>query len=295
MADTSQALAERRDAPAFDASKVTDQKRFVRGEQMLLARRCLRIRDEIHSAPWRIMIMAGAAPEGEINAIRELMPKAHITAIDNDERCLTAALNCGADEVVHVDLTEWGEYENTFRKKPAAKLGDRRFDVVCLYLCANVNATTKKMARVYRSLVAHYGVYIVNFSYGRDVVELFDDARLALASYANEYPLGGLLSKVPPNLVGRIAYLFPPKLASTVRSVMAYRGNAMPMCSVLLHTTSHGLSFVQTEPGDFEIAAAHPDPALLYACPQERIEALRRRHAALKAAYTLRQKRASSV
>jgi hypothetical protein len=186
MADTSQALAERRDAPAFDASKVTDQKRFVRGEQMLLARRCLRIRDEIHSAPWRIMIMAGAAPEGEINAIRELMPKAHITAIDNDERCLTAALNCGADEVVHVDLTEWGEYENTFRKKPAAKLGDRRFDVVCLDLCANVNATTKKMARVYRSLVAHYGVYIVNFSYGRDVVELFDDARLALVEGASK-------------------------------------------------------------------------------------------------------------
>jgi hypothetical protein len=47
-----------------------------------------------------------------------------------------------------------------------------------------------------------------------------------------------------------------------------------------------GLSFVRVEPGDFELAATHPDPAKLYATPQERIEALRRKHAAIKASYT---------
>jgi uncharacterized protein (DUF2225 family) len=87
-------------------------------------------------------------------------------------------------------------------------------------------------------------------------------------------------------LAGRILSVFGATELRRLHSVMVYKGREMPMCSMLFQRKAVQISAVTVEAGDFEVMAAHPDPALLYDCPQARIESLRRKHAAIKASYT---------
>lgn len=218
--------------------------------------------------------MAGGSPEGEVRAIQELMPKAHITAVDRDPRCLEAAINAGVDDVIQCDLADFTGPIAQFGIGPAAPIRNLgRFDVVSLDLCGGVNPLSKDIYRAYQSSVATGGVLVFTFSYGRDVIEAIRLVR----------PSCRLIEAGVSELVAsRIGYLFNNR---SPNSVFVYRGAEMPMCSVLFGG-QRGLSFVQVEPGDFELAVSYPDAANLYDCPQERIDALRRQFAAIKASLT---------
>jgi len=265
----------------FAAMHISDQKRLVRGEHLLLARTKLRARDCVHHAPWRVMILAGGAPEGEVKAIRELMPKAHITAVDTDERCLSAAIDAGVDEVIQCDLAQFTK-NGTGGLRPAQALLDKaKFDVVVMDLCTVPNLLTRKLFKVYRGMVAKEGVYIFNFAYGRDVIEAIEATRVQ--KHLMELTDQGCSER----LVKRIAFLAESNFFS-IESVVAYKGHEMPMCSLFVSRRywDTPISFVSVEPGDFELAVVYPDAASLYDCPKDRIDSLRRRFAALKAAHT---------
>src|ERR1700757_3362033 len=88
---------------SMQSEAISDQKRLVRGEHWLRARHFLRARDDVHHAAWRLMIIAGPAPDEEITCIRELMPKAHILAVDIHEANLMAAIDAGADDTIRCD------------------------------------------------------------------------------------------------------------------------------------------------------------------------------------------------
>src|SRR5687767_16040219 len=105
----------------FAATHITDQKRLVRGEQYLLARTILRARDGVHHKKWRILMVAGGSPSGEVTAIRELMPKAFIVAVDNNPQCLAAAIDAGVDDVAQCDLTDWTTHRDTNALRRPAK------------------------------------------------------------------------------------------------------------------------------------------------------------------------------
>lgn len=287
----------------FDESTVSDQKRLVRGEQLQFARSRLRVRDGVHHRPWRILILAGGAPKGEVNTIREVMPKAYIVAVDRDSRCLDAAIEAGVDDIILCDLADFTipltkSGKPSAKRYPSAPLRELsgQFDIVHLDLCAGVNSQTRLVTSVNSQLVSPRGVLIVTFSFGRDVVEIFREP-----ANQSRAPKWLSLAGADPTLCGRIGYLFgfpympgikhPPP--DRIRSVFVYRGAEMPMCSVLLQGcrewgVEEGGSFVKVEPGDFELAVTCPDPSRLYDCPQERIESLRRQHAAMKAVYTRR-------
>jgi hypothetical protein len=299
----------------FSGKKISDQKRLVRAEQLLLARSYLRARDQIHHARWKILFMAGGAPQGEITAIRELMPKATIIAVDRDQACLDAAIEAGADAVVHCDLTDWEQERYVNRQMMDQALAAQQeapapiqkiapFDLIHLDLCGGVNETTRVIFHSYRRLLYPKSVLILTFSYGRDVTEMFLEAlaefrRLMKSSHSEESQerrraiLGEFeRAGIPDLLAGRLMYLFPPSDLIRIKSIMVYRGNEMPMCSCLYGNSTRSprgeLSYVQVEPGDFELAVAYPEAAKLYDCPQERIESLRRQFAALKAVMTRR-------
>jgi hypothetical protein len=289
----------------FSGKRISDQKRLVRGEQLLKARTRLRARDETHHRRWRVLIMAGGAPAGEVAAIRELMPKAHILAVDNDQACLDAAIEAGVDDVVHCDLSDWTTSNTDPTAKRAAGPIARHapFDLMCLDLCGGVNQTTRSIIRAYRPLLSGGGVLLLTFSYGRDVTELFlqtfknfSRRRIDGQEWMQERNvriLGRLRAVgIPDLLAGRLLYLFPPSELERISSIMVYRGNEMPMCSVFYagRQPYDDLSFVQVEDGDFELAVAYPDAASLYDCPQERIEALRRKFAAIKASLTRKER-----
>jgi hypothetical protein len=117
--------------------------------------------------------------------------------------------------------------------------------------------------------------------------------QLLRVQYAEELIKNGANEMV----LRRISHVFDAtRFASRISSICVYRGKEMPMCSVLCCAEFTGKpSYVQVEPGDFELAVVCPDPAALYDCPQERIEALRRRFAALKASLTRQQKQATPL
>jgi len=293
-------IADRR----FTAEKISDGKRLARGEQLLLARTLLRARDGVHNKRWRILTLAGAAPRGEIAAMRELMPKASIVAIDRDPGCLEAAIEAGADDVIECDLSDFelaGELHKI--RKPArqvAALGE--FDLVNLDFCAGINPDTRDVSRVYFRSIAARSVLILTFSYGRDVCEVFEEEIIRWEHRAAghgsdarvENSARGLerlkAAGVPRTVLGRILYVASPSMLDDLLSVICYRGAAMPMCSALFQVRSKRgaapLSFVAVDGADLELAAVYPDAAALYDYPRDRIESLRRRFAALKAAIT---------
>lgn len=293
----------------FGCDQITDQKRLARGEQLLYARRRLRIRDMAHNKAWRILMLSGGAPSGEINAIRDLMPKAHITALDKNTSCLEHAIEAGADDILDHDLSDkwiFGKPKGSLRESLA-------FDLVDFDLCANVNNDSKELVRINQRLVKYNGIFILTFSYGRDVGEVFDETFQANRHYhatceaKNEWNrrpydrIGELLTKgVSESLCGRILWMMPTDGLGNARvalrwlhSVIVYRGNKMPMCSLLFQPSvkASTTSVLLIEKGDFELAALNEyDPTKIYDCPESRITGLRRSHAAFKAWLTMRQK-----
>lgn len=269
----------------FTADRVSDQKRLVRGEQWLYARTKLRARDAVHQKAWRILTLAGQAPKGEITAIRELMPKAFIVAVDKDPRCLEAAIIAGADEVVHCDLTDFSVRGKTKCGPHVEIEALGPFDVVNLDLCGGSNLTTRALVRAYKPLLASKGVMVLTFSYGRDVTEAFQEE--IRVQYISDRVSQSIRD---PKILGRLSFALRSFSLDHLHSVFVYRGAEMPMISALLVqgflNRPEKVSFVRVENGDFEIAVCHPDPGRLYDCPQDRIESLRRTHAALRASYT---------
>jgi hypothetical protein len=281
----------------FDHSKITDQKRFVRAEHWLYARTRLRARDECHSAKWRILTLAGGSPRGEMTAIRELMPKAYVVAVDTDPRCLEAAINAGADDVIECDVLAY-EHERSKEQfgssrylVPSSLRNLAKFDAINLDLCGSVTADVKRCLGLYlRQLVTARGIVMLTFSYGRDVAEMYQvlgrQWSVQTSQTRDDDELFELPAAVPDSAAGRIMYLGNQR---HLRSIMVYRGAEMPMCSALYQSGQaicQSISFTKVGPGDFEIAAVYPNSAKLYDCPQERIDSLRRKFAAIKAAFT---------
>lgn len=268
-------------AVKFNGKQITDQKRLVRGEHLLFARTRLQARDCVHHRRWRVLMLAGGSPAGEIKAIRELMPLAHITAVDKDGNCLDAAIDAGVDEIVECDLVQW-------KSLPFSE----KFDLVDLDLCSNINLDTRTIARHAPRLVGNKGVLMFTFSYGRDVLPAINDA---WSWEASRY-FDSLITderQCPEGIARRVAFLFSRARWESLRSIAVYRGASMPMCSLLFQLNEYRvgkISFSKVEVGDFEIAAVYPNAANLYDCPQERIESLRRKFAAIKASYTRTEK-----
>ncbi|WP_439398525.1 hypothetical protein ACRQ5Q_14605 [Bradyrhizobium sp. PMVTL-01] len=297
------------------AEAISDQKRLVRAEQWIFARQVLRGRDFVHHKKWRIMIVAGPSPAEEINCIRELMPQAHITAVDFSDSNLSAAKLAGADQTINHDLFEFGQIDKSLGKfdVPSEKLGDVPFDVVCLDLTGPANEEFSKAIKVYLSSLTKGGVIIATFSYGRDVKEAFierwkasqrTNIRLNRSFFSGQEPHRVGIEEtikaigIPDGLKERIYFLLGRKV-SHLRSVIQYRGNAMPMVSMMIQKR-HGpcpgdqlAKFKAIADGDFEAAVTAENIGNIYACPAERIEALRRSLIARKAVATRREKDAA--
>lgn len=279
----------------FEHRHITDQKRLVRGEHYLYARSRLRARDAIHFKKWRVLTLAGGSPDGEIGTIREILgAKAHITAVDSDSACLDAAIEAGADDVIQCHLADWTfpakRWHGSNKAPAAAMLNADKFDIINLDLCGNATETTREIIRTYRHFLTSYGVLMVSFSYGRDVYEVFLGAlhKTHSPSLSRLAELGA-----SEGVRARLAYLFTRSSLDDVHSVMLYRGNEMPMCSLLLQSRvepPQGITFCQVERGDFEVGVLFPDVSKMFDCPQERIESLRRSYSAFKAWVTMRQK-----
>jgi hypothetical protein len=239
------------------------------------------------------MMMAGGSPQGEVTAIRELMPKSHIVAVDRDEKCLEAAIIAGVDDVVDCDVLTLTEtrttspFPTTVRTLPRPLL-KYKFDILSLDLCGCATPHLKQCAPMYLRAVPTAGVFILTFSYGRDVAEMFAGQKRSWPGRLHD-SVCTLPPDVPESVAGRILYLFSPTYLNMLCSIMVYRGSEMPMCSLLFQYnrfTCGDISFVKVEPGDYEVAVCYPDSVNLYDCPQARIEAWRRQFAAIKASFT---------
>lgn len=277
----------------FKATTVSDEKRLVRGEHYLLARTALRQRDEIHHRSWKILILAGPIPSEEIGVIRELMPKAKITAVDRRSDYVELAMCAGADSGLCIELTpEW-------LRAPEQR---HQYDIINLDLCGPVSASGRQLVHsAIASAVTHEGIVMASFSYGRDVGEIY-------ASAANDANCRALTRRIPEGKGAafvRVAYLcFTDTLKRRLKSVMVYRGASMPMVSVLFQKHNHYwhsdamqlVSWADVAGSDFDLALWDvPDVRRLYACPQERLESRRRSEAARKAVQTRVIQRAMEV
>lgn len=290
----------------FDYSKISDQKRLVRGEQLLLARTLLRARDNAHHKRWRVLMMPGGSPQGEVAAIRELMPKSIITAIDINSVCLEAAIDAGVEEVIQCDLMDIESPTGRGsggRATAPREIRDRKFDLIDLDFCCGVNGISKGSMNAYQKLLTVQGVLIVTFSYGREVIEYFMEIVRQWRS-VNQYNSARneaiekmKQSGIPDGLAGRLCMIFNSPQIQGIRSIMAYQGNQMPMCSVVCQMNSKDglIPYVKVSPGDFELAVTYPDAANLYDCPKDRIESLRRSFTAIKASITRKQQQAVRV
>jgi hypothetical protein len=284
----------------FTADMTSDGKRLTRGEHWLLARTLLRRRDKVHHRSWKVITLAGENPRDEVSCIRELMPKADIVAVDKSESAVEAACRAGANVSCICDLYAFREPEpknDHISRLPLELATLAPFDVVNLDVCGDVSSVVPLIRR-YSYAVAKKGVLMVTFSYGRDVVELFD----AGAFGDVPAPLGGRVrevAKAASSQVGRIV------------STLAYKGNQMPMCSCVWgpgrkhKEQTYGRARSQKDRllppesfcriGDDDLYAAvvmydRVDPEMLYAVPAERILHFRRKLAAEKAVATRRSR-----
>ena len=191
---------------------ISDQKRMVRALHWQRARYFLRARDgSPHNQAWKLLTIAGPVPHEEIGAIRKLMPRAHITAIDIDENNVLAAMGADVDEA-HIcdvgafikkekDVQTWKDSDgqlHSYRpsgyslvmpppfsdmRAPYAANGsgpanrhqieeDARFDVLNIDLTGSANDWLKQVVQQWFTRgLRPGGVMMVTFSYGRDVVE----------------------------------------------------------------------------------------------------------------------------
>lgn len=287
----------------FDADAISDQKRFVRGEHWIMARRLLRAREGAHHGQWRCLIVAGPDPAEEIRCIRNLMRRAHIVAADIAEQNVTAAIDAGADDVALCDLSNYrrGEFAGRPYKLPPSEVGYAPFDVICLDMTCSPSDWLAELVKIYsRSAskggpLTKGGVFIVNFSYGRDVVERHLDRweRRSSGTYVDRRLAS---SNIPDRITIRLSAVLQSR-ATRLRSVLQYRGNAMPMLSCLLdnrHAVSRpAITYEKIDDGDYVAAVTADDIGDIYACPPERIAALRRKEAARKAVQTRTSNRSS--
>jgi len=263
----------------FNGDSITDQKRLVRGEHWLAARSYLRYKSHAHHDAWKVLTIAGPAPAGEIGCILELMPRAHITAVDLDQARVDAASKAGAHKAILCNIAPVvvvnrpGPSSYPVKEWKIPDLG--RFDAICLDLTGHADDLLRRTIRLYS---AKTKVLIVTFSYGRDVVEFY--VHNALKHPTESFEADG----IHPSLSARIGYLCG-SLGNKIRSVMVYRGPQQPMVSILMHE-GVGRSFVKVQDGDFELAVTHPDVSKLYDCPSDRILHIRRSLAARKAVAT---------
>lgn len=288
----------------FTEDHITDQKRAARGEQLRYAKTFLQARDEVHNGKWKVMILAGHSPSGEISAIRSLMPQADIVAVDKQSECVHVALLAGATRGICCDIADLEIGANSSRR-PNPLLQQEitnhgLFDIVHLDLCSNANAETKALMSACRPLISGHGVLIVTFSYGRDVVPMFTDAweRLNARRYQHSEDAIAVLTRLkdkgaPELILQRISYVFAHISISHIRQVITYQGNVMPMCSVLIHNKSYygksrPVSFVKLNKDSYEELVTHLSLGV-YDCTEERLAAIKRSIAARKAVRTRKQ------
>ena len=158
-------------------SAISDQKKLVRALHWRRARYFLRIKHAVHQRDWRLLIIAGPAPDQEINLIREIMPRAHITAVDIDQANIAAAMDAGADSVCLCDVGafETTTYTYSERQLPPKELRGLKFDAICLDLTGHVNDWLRQVINVYfMEALEAKSILIATFSYGRDIVEIYD-------------------------------------------------------------------------------------------------------------------------
>jgi hypothetical protein len=228
----------------FTQERVTDAKRVARGiayytaSQMLGERACP-----------RVLMLAGRAPAGDLRAIKAAFPTASVTAIDRDAAACEAAVACGANEVLHGDLTDGRD-----ARYRISTLSHRRFDFVSLDLCAPVSGAVDLVRRVAHQHLTMYGVLAVTCSYGREPAERVEyyegvgeiaTTQDDICSWDRRYGhriinSGGL----PLSVIGRGCQLIP-KLTSArfdVEYFAAYRGKSTPMLMVVGQKVSGKLS-----------------------------------------------------
>lgn len=110
---------------SFTEDTVSDAKRLVRADFYLNA-----LRELGGGGVPRFLILAGMAPEGEINCIRCLFPQSTIVACDTDEVAVMAAWDAGADEVhegdiTHIDSVARGKYFEVINADFCSQVGDQ--------------------------------------------------------------------------------------------------------------------------------------------------------------------------
>ena len=217
-------------------SAISDQKRLVRERHWERARYYLRVRDRVHNKPWNVLIIAGPVPHEEITCIKKLMKLAVITAVDIDEQNALAAIDAGADEVYCMDIGAIkkiqlpDDYNARFvPPHPFDELeGENRFDAICLDLTGPADDWLSKVVQVYfNQALTPKGVMLVTFSYGRDVIEVYD------YEWDRHKDLQERLKKMPERIAMRVAYLLKTRVRC-LRSCVQYRGGRMPMISLLL-------------------------------------------------------------
>jgi hypothetical protein len=293
MADTGGTLED----VGMKKTSISDQKRLVRGEHWIMARRILRARDFIHHGKWSVLIVAGPSPHEEITCIKELMPTAHITAVDINPSNVEAAKFSGADRALVCDLSNYsraGFHNHGETKMPPEEINES-FDVICLDLTGTVTPWLNEVVSVYKRALAKKGVLIVTFSYGRDVTEAyFEQWRIKGKQYIDLLDIEGM----PDQAKFRIFSLLGTR-TRYLQSCLMYLGKQMPMISCLMVNCLDlpKAKFEKITDEDFELAVTAENLGNIYACPQDRILSLRRSIAAKKAVRTkrMRQERQSDL
>lgn len=167
-------------------------------------------------------MVAGPDPWEEIRCIQNALPQCHITAVDLIQENVDVAISAGADRGVCVDLSQYTRNEGVGRPVhlPPEKIGGG-YDVICLDMTCLATPWLKQLIAVYFRAVTTGGFFIVNFSYGHDVVE-----------YLNKrHPTGGgLPDYIPLKYSQRIAEALDKRTRQLV-SVFQYTGNKIPMLS----------------------------------------------------------------
>ena len=280
---------------------ISEQKRFVRAEHWLRARYHLRARDGAHNKAWDVLIVAGPSPREEIVCIRELLPRAIITAIDSNEQNVLAAIDAGANKAFVCDLGRMDKVDGAML--PPMSLRDFEWDVICLDLTGPANDWLKSVVQCLATkALAKKGVMMVTFSYGRDVVERLEKEWTGNAGFGRTpryefytqraskgYGMDAVLCDCPEGIAARVWFALRTR-TNYVETCYQYRGNKMPMVSCLF-VKSHGgpykvARFIPITPDDLPFAVIDEQLNLskLYACPAERIEAFRTAHIRKEAA-----------
>jgi hypothetical protein len=277
---------------------ISDQKRVARGDHWRLAQRILRARDHAHRGKWRVLIVAGPQPEEEIKCVRELLPSSTIHAVDIEPEHVALAAAAGADHSIVADLREFSRRPATtgsgLTKVPHDKVSlGNEFDVACLDMTCSANNDLQQMLNVYWAGLSKGGVLLVTFSYGRDVVEVYLEnwMKHRAAPYHPELDFIHAMG-MPEGVAWRALWLFGAK-SKFLRSVIQYRGKEMPMLNCALVKARGGFgdaSFVALADGDFEATVTAESISNIYACPRDRILALRRSAAAHRAVQTRRER-----